>query len=1097
MMSHRTTSRRRTARAGQAPAPPSRYAETSARAVIGVYSFAALLTTFAWIISPLRRGRGFTWWEVTADLLNIPSTHTLPSAITMIVLVSGLIVRKRAALIAAIVFQVMGALIATHSAFTLAFPAGIMPKDRIFSSTIDTLSIVFACALVPFLFSIRSAFPARIGRLSWVGAAATAAGGILLTTLVLWYLCHIGVWEPLRSITPWELLMHGMGIERTHPGVWAADVVAFLASFGYGASLVAALYLLARGYRAPDAWTGEKELKIRALLQQYGANDSLSYFATRRDKQVIFSPDQRAAITYRSVGSVCLASSDPVGDPDSWDAAIEQWMLQARSYGWVPAALSVSEAGARAYNRAGLSIIQMGEEAVLEADRFTLNDTSMLPVRQAVQRVRRGGYTVQIRRFSELDEQQRQQVAENISAWRHGRVERGFSMALNRVNDPADSSSLLVSTHDEAGQMVALLSFVPWGPTGLSLDVMRRSPDAPNGVVEFMVASLMEQAASLGVRRVSLNFAMFGHICEAADQVGASAWNRFASRSLGVLDRFLQLRRLYRFNLKFAPLWVPRYVATEPTLAMVNVVFAGGMAEGFLPNLSARRLQDQEQLLSADELEALHQMQLATVEELPEVSRSDQTQHRLRHLEALRAAGMEPYPLGGGSALLLGVKDALRIFSSENIPDSEFMVSGRIRALRNHSGVLFATLIEGSKTLQVVLERSLVGERLLSLASRNLDTGDIITVQGTYGESRTGTRSLIASSWSMASKSLHPRSTDLLVHPDQMQNLRLRTAVIKALRARLDAEGFLEVETPILHTVHGGASARPFRTYINAYGEDLTLRIAPELYLKRLVVGGSGPVYELGRDFRNEGADATHNPEFTVLEAYRPYADYVQMRELTERLIKDAAQAVFGSVSLPLGHKASSKRTVSDVSAPWRVVSVCDALSEALGRRVDLQTDFEELLALAQQYGVRVHEGMGPGAVIEELYGELVEAHTVEPTFYTDFPAATSPLAAPHRSVPGLAERWDLVINGMEMGCAYSELADPLVQRERLTEQSLKAASGDLEAMEVDEDFLYALETGMPPTGGLGLGVDRLVMLLAQTQIRGVLSFPFVKPERS
>ena len=645
---------------------------------------------------------------------------------------------------------------------------------------------------------------------------------------------------------------------------------------------------------------------------------------------------------------------------------------------------------------------------------------------------------------------------------------------------------------------------------------MRRSPEAPNGVVEFMVASLMEQAASLGVRRVSLNFAMFGHIFEAADQVGASAWNRFASRSLGVLDRFLQLRRLYRFNLKFAPLWVPRFLATEPTLAMANVVVAAGMAEGFLPNLSARRLQDQEQVLSADELETLHQMQLATVEELPEVSRSDQTQHRLRHLEALRAAGMELYPLGGSlgstSAPVLGVKDALHIFSSENIPNSEFMVSGRIRALRNHGGVLFATLIEGGETLQVVMERSLVGERPLSLASRNLDTGDIITVRGTYGVSRNGTPSLIATSWHMASKSLHPipfdsftdpearlrrRSTDLLVHPDQMQNLRLRTAVIKALRARLDAEGFLEVETPILHTVHGGASARPFRTYINAYGEDLTLRIAPELYLKRLVVGGSGPVYELGRDFRNEGADATHNPEFTVLEAYRPYADYVQMRELTERLIKDAAQAVFGSVSLPLGRKASSERVVRDVSGPWRVVSVCDALSEALGRRVDVQTDFEELLALAQRHGVRVHEGMGPGAIVEELYGELVEAHTVEPTFYTDFPAETSPLAAPHRSVPGLAERWDLVINGMEMGCAYSELADPLMQRERLTEQSLKAASGDMEAMEVDEDFLYALETGMPPTGGLGLGVDRLVMLLTQTQIRGVLSFPFVKPERS
>ena len=281
----------------------------------------------------------------------------------------------------------------------------------------------------------------------------------------------------------------------------------------------------------------------------------------------------------------------------------------------------------------------MGEEAVLETDRFTLNDTSMLLVRQAVQRVRYSGYTALIRRFTELDEQQRQQVAEDISA-----------------------------------------------------------------------------------------------------------------------------SRLYHFNLKFAPLWVPRF------LAMVNVMFAAGMAEGFLPNLSARRLQDQKQVLSAGELDALHQMQLATVEELPEVSRSDQTQHRLRHLEALRAAGMELYPLGGDkggtSISVLGVRDALSIFSSINIPDSEFIVSGRVRALRKHSGVLFVTLVEEGETMQVVIERSLVGERLLSLASRNLDTGDIITVRGTYGASRNGTESLIASTWHMAPKSLHPIPFDSFTGPE-------------------------------------------------------------------------------------------------------------------------------------------------------------------------------------------------------------------------------------------------------------------------------------------------------------------------------------------
>ncbi len=218
------------------------------------------------------------------------------------------------------------------------------------------------------------------------------------------------------------------------------------------------------------------------------------------------------------------------------------------------------------------------------------------------------------------------------------------------------------------------------------------------------------------------------------------------------------------------------------------------------------------------------------------------------------------------------------------------------------------------------------------------------------------------------------------------------------------------------------------------------------------------------------------------------------MRQLTERLIKDAARQVFGAEQLPLRKKNSCQGQLQSISGPWPVKTVSAALSEALGRQVSLQTDFETLLYLARQQGIHVREDMGPGAILEELYSELVEEKTIFPTFYTDFPVETSPLAAPHRSVPGLAERWDLVINGMEVGTAYSEMADPLEQRRRLTEQSLKAAAGDPEAMELDQDFLYALETGLPPTGGLGLGIDRLVMLMTGSQIRSVLTFPFVKP---
>lgn len=454
---------------------------------------------------------------------------------------------------------------------------------------------------------------------------------------------------------------------------------------------------------------------------------------------------------------------------------------------------------------------------------------------------------------------------------------------------------------------------------------------------------------------------------------------------------------------------------------------------------------------------------------------------------------------------------------------SPVRVAGRVRRIRRHGGVTFVQLCDGGRSVQVVAERALLGAAAAQELARFVDTGDLLVIDGTLGRSRNGTPSLLATGWTMAAKALQPvpfdgltdpeqqrrrRSTDLVVHPEKLAPLVARSRVVAATRRFLTAWGFMEVETPILNTVHGGANARPFRTSINAYGADLTLRIAPELYLKRLLVAGSGPIFEIGRNFRNEGADATHNPEFTSLEAYQPYADYADMRRLTQALIQGAAVEVHGACVLPLplpapavgpaGAQAGGRRTgvpaLTDVSDDWPVIPVLDAVSAAVGMPVSLDTDFEELVRLSGAHGVPLHDGMGPGAVIEELYGELVEPATTRPTFYVDFPAETSPLTAPHRSKPGLVERWDLVVGGMELGTAYSELTDPLVQRRRLTEQSVKAAAGDPEAMELDEEFLHALEVGMPPAGGLGIGIDRLVMVLTGTQIRDVLTFPFVRP---
>ena len=1084
----------------------SRYAEIIARWVIGIYSIATILTLFTWIISPLRRGHGFTWWEITASLLNIPSSHTLVSAVIMVVMTSALITRKRAALYAVIFFQVIGILIGTRSALLLFFPDNVMPSEEFFSSTLDTVAIIVAAIFIPLLILARSAFPAHIGRISWVLASMVFLGGLTVTTLLAWYFGH-----HVPGVTVPHLLKQGLGLD-SFPELKGANpgaTVVGAASVFYGIFALIAVYVVVRGYRVPNTWTADRELRLRELLQEYGGNDSLSYFATRRDKQVIFSADMRAAVTYRQVGSVCLASSDPVGDPASWGSAIDRWMHQVRRYGWIPAAISVSKDGARAFARRGLGVIRMGDEAILEASRFSLNNTSLTEVRHAHQRVRKAGYTLKIFRHRELSPEQLHEVENNVNAWRHGKVERGFSMALNRLSDPADGRNLLVSAHDSAGTMVALLSFVPWGRTGISLDVMRRSPDSPNGIVEYMVAQLMEDAPDYGITRVSLNFAMFRHVYENADQFGANAWSRFASRSLGVLDRFLQLERLYRFNLKFAPEWMPRYMVAEPTLAFLNVAAAAGVAEGFLPDFSARKQRHEVHRLTEDQIARVHEIERMHPGEAqaPEHRFSDQTKHRIRHLQMLRDAGMNPYPLGVTCEYsTVQVHDGL---SGHTLPSGEFTMSGRVRFIRNHGGVIFLTLSEEGKQVQIIAERSLVSEREFQLLKSAVDTGDILLVTGTAGASRTGTASVIVHGWQMAAKCLHPipygalndpearirkRSTDLLVHPQQLENLRMRSSLITAIRRTLDDAGFTEVETPILNTIHGGASARPFKTFINAYGADLTLRIAPELYLKRLVVGGLGAVYELGRDFRNEGADATHNPEFTVLEAYKPYADYTVMRKLTETLIKNAARAVYGSEVLPLGEKGSTERTLTDVSGEWRAVSVCEALSRALGRDISSETDFETLLELAHEHQIHVRDDMGAGAILEELYGELVEAKTVFPTFYTDFPVETSPLAGAHRTKPHLVERWDLVINGMEMGTAYSEMTDALEQRRRLTEQSLKAAAGDPEAMQIDEDFLYALETGLVPTGGLGIGIDRLAMLMAQTQIRGVLSFPFVKP---
>ena len=1046
--------------------------------------------------------------------LNIPVAPSLVSVVVLGLLTGALVRRKRIALVTVAITQIVGVLWSVFQEVLRAMGPEVPnhgPIPSVVFVTLDVVAIVVGIAALCLLWWLRPAFPARTAPRGAMAALGTLVGGVVLTITAT----HAVLLVTTNSaIDDWNVLAQALvrslgwaGPRRHFHGTvppWLPE----LTSVSLALTIVFAVLIFLRSSSRAASWRPGDEIAVRSLLAQYGDEDSLGYFATRRDKISVFSVDGRACVTFRVVGQVAIASGDPVGDPAAWTNAVERWLARTHHYGLLPAVTSASERGARVYASQGMSVLVMGDEAVLHPGRFSLANSSMTAVRRAVRHARRAGLTVEIARHEDLDPQELERMGRLADEWRGNEPDRGFSMALNRWGDPADGRCMLVVARDRDGAALGLLSFVPWGRRGLSLDVMRRSPQAPNGTTELMVSELMDYGASHGIREVSLNFAMFRGVFEDSEKLGAGVITRFNSSVLGFMDRFFQLESLYRANAKYLPEWVPRYACFDGFLSLPRMAIATAQVEGFLPAVFVRT--GSQPQLDAETLAAVRAIDHEPApRRVLAPKRSQQTRHRMRHARALAHAGIDPYPVGLAEAEPLAAVLARR---GDAAASSAVRTSGRVRRFRDFGGVGFLDLTDGGATVQVLVDRERVDASWAAIRP-NLDVGDLVVVDGHWGVSRTGTESVLAERVTMAAKALQPvpfgsfenpeqrlrkRSMDLLVHPRGMDLLRQRSLAVDTVRRVLTGQGYREVETPVLNTVHGGASARPFRTYINAYGMDLTLRIAPELYLKRLLVAGSGPIFEVARNFRNEGADATHNPEFTALEAYHPFADYTVMRELTETMIKTVAQALHGTQVLPLYdvHNPDAVPVLTDVSGPWPVIAVTDAVSKAAGRRISIESDFETLLAVAAQHDVEIGPGMGPGAVLESLYEELVEPHTVFPTFYCDFPEETSPLTAPHRSEGGLVERWDLVVNGMELGTAYSELTDPVVQRHRLTEQSLKAAAGDLEAMQVDNDFLDALEVGMPPAGGMGIGLDRLVMLMTATTIRDVLSFPFVKPQQ-
>ena len=485
---------------------------------------------------------------------------------------------------------------------------------------------------------------------------------------------------------------------------------------------------------------------------------------------------------------------------------------------------------------------------------------------------------------------------------------------------------------------------------------------------------------------------------------------------------------------------------------------------------------------------------------------SEQMRFRAEKRARLLASGREAYPVAlDRTHSLSEVRSLYGHLQPDEASGETVGVTGRVVFIRNTGKLCFATLQEGNGTrLQAMLSLAEVGEEALADWKSLVDLGDHVFVHGQVISSRRGELSVMADSWSMASKALRPlpvlhadlneetrvrqRYVDLMVRDEAREMVYKRAAIIRAVRDTLHNRGYVEVETPMLQLIHGGAAARPFETHLNAFDQKMTLRIATELFLKRAVVGGIERVYELGRIFRNEGVDSTHSPEFTTLESYEAYADQFVMAERIREIILNAADAVGSRViETPAG--------TIDLDGEWRWLAVYPGLSEAVGQEITPDTDADTLREIAARHEVKVDPAWDAEKLVIELFGEIVEPTLIQPTFVYDYPPSAQPLARANRNDPRLIEAWDLIIGGMERGTAFSELIDPVIQRERLTEQSLRAAGGDPEAMALDEDFLRALEYGAPPMGGIGLGIDRLVMLFTNSGIRETILFPLLKPE--
>lgn len=847
--------------------------------------------------------------------------------------------------------------------------------------------------------------------------------------------------------------------------------------------------------------TAEDELRIRQLLAQHGEQDSLGYFATRRDKMVIFAPDTKAAITYRILGGISLASADPIGSEASWPAAIHEWLKEARENGLIPAVLAAGERGVRYYQQHGLKALELGDEAVIDVQEFSAPSRQRTPLLKAARRLQLAGYKAQVRRQKDIPTTELYSLTLRAAQWREKHKERGgFSMALSRLGEPADDRCVLVEAFDPAGMLQGLLSLVPWGRHGLSLDFMCANRSGQSGLSEFMIHELVAASPRLDVSRISLNFVMFRSVFEQASRVGAGAFILGYRACLRLLSRTVQLESLYRFTVKSDPRWHPRFSCFPHVHQVPRITWMSLTAEGYLLYWRQIPLPHSEGDTASfvDTVQEISKQPPSIKKRISgrKVHRADRS--RREKLNKYGEGGNEPYMMSFVTdSELAAVRKQFCELPSNTRSGQSCRVAGRVVAKREMGKVCFLVLSDFNGNIQAILDAQVLGRCHLREIVRQIDLGDMLGVKGEILKSQRGELSVLVCEWVLTAKCLHPfpleraresgesrlerpSYLELITCKESREMVLLEYRVRSALQKCLIQRNFQEVETPI-GLVHRFRQENTHRFLSsNITSPYIYMQNASGLYLKSLCVAGMGRIFEFSRGVCSK-AEQTPDQEVTSLELYQVYTDYLGAIDLARELIQQATRTALGR-EIVEGHKCESVVKI-DISGQWNVIPVHAAVAAALHSPITIETEHDELVRACTCAGVAIPTDASSEQLVMCAFEQLVVTTTVQPTFYIDYPLSSSPFTRQTRHDSRLAERWGLFAFGVEIATGSSELTDPIERQRRSTLQLFDAATAvDSNAVELEEELLLALEYGMPPTASLKMRLDRVLVILNENE---------------